>query len=118
MADIACSVCDTNLGWTYIQAQEPSQKYKEGGRMGWGDGGWAGGGVIRHVTSRHVMSPTVVYWVAAGCKARRWLARLVTESLCTPPCSHSLAAAAHQTPHTPAGKFILEKARVVKDGGW
>jgi len=32
VADIACSVCSTNLGWTYISASEPSQKYKEGAR--------------------------------------------------------------------------------------
>jgi hypothetical protein len=30
VADIACSVCGTNLGWKYEMAYEQSQKYKEG----------------------------------------------------------------------------------------
>ncbi|KAI8475230.1 MAG: Yippee/Mis18 [Monoraphidium minutum] len=30
VADIFCTVCDTNLGWTYVTAYEASQKYKEG----------------------------------------------------------------------------------------
>jgi hypothetical protein len=30
VADIACAVCHTGVGWTYLHAFEPSQKYKEG----------------------------------------------------------------------------------------
>jgi len=28
--DISCVECDTVLGWTYVHAHEPTQKYKEG----------------------------------------------------------------------------------------
>ncbi len=30
VADIFCVNCQTRLGWTYLKASEPSQKYKEG----------------------------------------------------------------------------------------
>ncbi|CAO1627524.1 unnamed protein product [Sympodiomycopsis kandeliae] len=30
VADVQCLVCDTVVGWTYLKAWEPSQKYKEG----------------------------------------------------------------------------------------
>ena len=30
VCDISCSKCNTVLGWVYIEAHEPSQKYKEG----------------------------------------------------------------------------------------
>ena len=30
VADIYCNGCDTRLGWKYVEAFEPSQKYKEG----------------------------------------------------------------------------------------
>lgn len=30
VADIFCVTCQTRLGWTYLKASEPSQKYKEG----------------------------------------------------------------------------------------
>mmetsp|Transcript_18750 Transcript_18750/g.47149 ORF Transcript_18750/g.47149 Transcript_18750/m.47149 type:complete len:113 (-) Transcript_18750:224-562(-) len=30
VADISCNVCETVMGWKYIEAFEPTQKYKEG----------------------------------------------------------------------------------------
>ena len=30
VADIYCVSCETRLGWKYVEAFEPSQKYKEG----------------------------------------------------------------------------------------
>ena len=30
VADIYCTGCETRLGWKYVEAFEPSQKYKEG----------------------------------------------------------------------------------------
>jgi uncharacterized protein CbrC (UPF0167 family) len=28
--DIACKSCGTNVGWTYVTAEEESEKFKEG----------------------------------------------------------------------------------------
>lgn len=30
MADVTCAVCSTVLGWKYVDAKEPSQRYKIG----------------------------------------------------------------------------------------
>lgn len=30
VADVSCSDCGETLGWKYLKAYEPSQKYKEG----------------------------------------------------------------------------------------
>ena len=30
VSDIFCKTCNTKLGWVYIWAQDPDQKYKEG----------------------------------------------------------------------------------------
>lgn len=30
VADVQCLICETVVGWTYLKAWEPSQKYKEG----------------------------------------------------------------------------------------
>ena len=30
VCDVSCASCDVSLGWRYVRAHEPTQKYKEG----------------------------------------------------------------------------------------
>ena len=88
VADIYCNACDTRLGWKYVEAFEESQKYKEGERP-------------RMHPSRDcalVLRGRATKASAAGHAPRRELARVLT---------HHFACL--------TGKFILEKAMIMKE---